>query len=1091
MVEEEEPLAGEPDKVVQVEEGEQPVPELEQAESRASPVMESRNQKKAERMRHYDREEIRQYMQKQKRERKEKLLLGSQQTGYVCHHNRANPVKRSDMGLPDKPRVVINKRKPETTRPAANKWPEQDWGPYDKPNFVDILTSPTAAQQRQKGEKKKQQRPDTASREKSIQTEPVPNQKVDEATQVTARSQMDDDDDSADWLHTVPTTTGRAAQSSQATVENLRTNFSSTESTSRSRLLPHDRLVPVVTTQPKPKPVTNLLRKIEDLEFYIGNLLEAPTFHSLKTPAVHPAEVERPRDIAPSYRPSVPTVDKEVPSLSSFRPPPPPPPAHTRTVPDGPKRVAQSVPPPTPPPRVSSSGRHHQQLLDTTATTEYHPLPDHLAEFLRLEKPSRDGSSGNRQTAAGPSKKFDSQNPEHQPDRRAKYMMEEAELSSLFQLSRPAEVVAARLVESRPPPQQPPPVRQEEPQTYFRDFNEILQMDLTTNPLTERSNSWKRVASRPARSSATDGFPLPAPAPYTILSALSDELKATMNRIPRRAADNSSDSDFQSRLSVSDISVPDAVDKTAPAGTATTTTASAAPSATCSRNEMQPPKNGSGSRTVHEAGSRMTCNPPAERLISARNSADPPKKSNLSTDASQIELDTTAYVTLTPQYTSFDLTPSLAMPLDSTSIADGTVHPAEKEDNDRSMFSAKLSPIPRAVSPLSLISDSEPSIRTERKQSTSSSDRSERDRSIGEKILDESNSRLKTPSPRLVQLQPGGGGSAEGAKKSDELLARLRAEIQRDESLYRSLQHVDRLEDSATKESSNRFRIQIDSKTKNFLEAQTDALRAIAQQVQTTGLAPNSSAYLQGSQAAMEVDRVQGRKALDSVRQTYTSDFEEASVRSSPEVPTEMAATESVAKSSRRPSTDLGSDSERGGLESSVLSDASVLPPKAVDVLLQEEAKQQRLLLKLREKAQVEKTLAELELLQMQKRILRAQGERDKAASIKKKQRGLLLKLQEERARIEALRRQHKKEEQRGKSASESHHYDSSSWETDWSAASNSTAAADTSTSAREVSIADQPEDDESSTSTLQPISEAIQVCVCTQPISSAFSPLI
>ena len=93
MVEEEEPLAGEPDKVVQVEEGEQPVPELEQAESRASPVMESRNQKKAERMRHYDREEIRQYMQKQKRERKEKLLLGSQQTGYVCHHNRANDSK--------------------------------------------------------------------------------------------------------------------------------------------------------------------------------------------------------------------------------------------------------------------------------------------------------------------------------------------------------------------------------------------------------------------------------------------------------------------------------------------------------------------------------------------------------------------------------------------------------------------------------------------------------------------------------------------------------------------------------------------------------------------------------------------------------------------------------------------------------------------------------------------------------------------------------------------------------------------------------------------------------------------------------------
>ncbi len=450
-------------------------------------------------------------------------------------------------------------------------------------------------------------------------------------------------------------------------------------------------------------------------------------------------------------------------------------------------------------------------------------------------------------------------------------------------------------------------------------------------------------------------------------------------------------------------------------------------------------------------------------------------------DASHFDMNTT-YMTLTPQYTSFEVTASLAMPLDSTSITDGpALLLAAKEANDRSMFSAKLSPIPRAVSPLSLVSDSEPSIHTERKQSTSSSDRSERDRSVGEKMMDESNSRLKTPSPRTVQL-PGGSVEADAAKKSEELLARLRAEIQRDESLYRSLQHVERLEDSATtKESaSKRFRIQIDSKTRTFFEAQTEALRAVAQNVGL--MAPVSAAFLQGSQAAMEVDRVQGRKTLDSGRQTYTSDFEEPSVRSSPEIPTEIP-TESVAKSAqrspRRPVLDPGSDSERGGLDSSAISDISVLPPKAVDVLLQEEAKQQRLLLKLREKAQVEKTLAELELLQMQKRILRAQGERDKAASIKKKQRGLLLKLQEERGRIEALRRQHKKEEQRSKCSE--HHYDSSSWETDWSAASNSnsTAAADTSASVREVSNVDQGGDeDESSTSTLQPISEAIQVCM-------------
>jgi hypothetical protein len=90
--------------------------------------------------------------------------------------------------------------------------------------------------------------------------------------------------------------------------------------------------------------------------------------------------------------------------------------------------------------------------------------------------------------------------------------------------------------------------------------------------------------------------------------------------------------------------------------------------------------------------------------------------SNDETDASQIqqELDTT-YPTLTPQYTSFEATFSL----DSTSITESglAAHPAESDSNNRSMFSTKLSPIPRAISPLTLNSDSDSSaINTERKQ---------------------------------------------------------------------------------------------------------------------------------------------------------------------------------------------------------------------------------------------------------------------------------------------------------------------------------------------------------------------------------------
>ena len=158
------------------------------------------------------------------------------------------------------------------------------------------------------------------------------------------------------------------------------------------------------------------------------------------------------------------------------------------------------------------------------------------------------------------------------------------------------------------------------------------------------------------------------------------------------------------------------------------------------------------------------------------------------------------------------------------------------------------------------------------------------------------------------------------------------------------------------------------------------------------------------------------------------------------------------------------------------MSDTSLLAPNAVDLLLVEEAKQQRLLLKLREKAQVEKTLAELELLQMQKRILRAQGEKEKAATIKKKQRGLLIKLQEERAKIDSLRKSHKRNVvSRKVETSANAAYDSSSWETDCSGSSSTQSAC----SNNNVRGAGDPQPDSHSPierATSQTVSEAIEV---------------
>ncbi|XP_028821253.1 centrosome-associated protein 350-like isoform X2 [Denticeps clupeoides] len=71
-------------------------------------------------------------------------------------------------------------------------------------------------------------------------------------------------------------------------------------------------------------------------------------------------------------------------------------------------------------------------------------------------------------------------------------------------------------------------------------------------------------------------------------------------------------------------------------------------------------------------------------------------------------------------------------------------------------------------------------------------------------------------------------------------------------------------------------------------------------------------------------------------------------------------------------------------------------------------AQHQSSLLKLRERALREKTRAELAWLEHQKRQLRDKGEDDKMPPLRKKQRGLLLKLQQEQAEIKRLQEAHR-----------------------------------------------------------------------------------
>lgn len=870
---------------------------------------------------------------------------------FVCHHKRPAPLTRAEIGLPSsvRPRAPLGKPS-QAPGVAQARRREEDWGPYEQPNFTQTFAVPERRHETDDEKTRKKER-----KEKSIQTETLEPGKVDEATQMTAREL---DGSASNWLYSLPSS--RKALPS----ENQRSAVSSPSS--RSSASGQRDLTESSVSEapgPVPAPVGHLIAQIETLEHYLGNLLESAV-PVAPVPLFDPYSIELP--------PAVPAK--------------PPPSAYCRpgvqtgtfTLPDGRLPLRASVPRSVPPKEPREKQKTRPKFDETSTSTQYRPLPDHYDEYVRLTHRAPKPTS----TPAVKEKK------KHAHD----------DWSCLF-------------------PKQQPVKAQEPQQTYFRDFNEILRADPA---LTEKSNSWRRV-----------------PAREKVLAKLGDEIRQTVDRMSQP---NTSDSDFMSHLSMSEVSVrsaeerPQDVEARRRALAALTDelreTLSKMPQRSTrhesgfqsklSDSAASTPKNGPGSRSGARDAAPRTAKSSDRSASSSRRTVIPAGSLPDEVHDLMQPLEETTFLTLTPHTTSFEASAvERKAPFDSTGDAE-RLHAKEAQPNS-SIFSATFSPIPRAVSPLSLVSEPEKSVdeELERKQSTSSSDRSEHDRSVGEKLVDTPQNRRKSPSPRLDQV-------TNAIKKSDDLLARLRSELMRDESLFRSLQHVSQLEKGV--EQQKNLKIQLDSSTRDFFETQSDALKLLMHQLGSSGAA---GGFRQGSQAAIEVDRAQ---------KSYSSDFE-SEIHS-----------ESSVRESRKRSKSLDAESPES---------EDIAPPKAVDLLLQEEAKQQRLLLKLREKARIEKTLAELELLQMQKRILRAQGERDKAASIKKRQRGLLMKLQEERAKIEGLRRQRRKD---GRQRANESHSSATTYDTSWE------------TDVTHDSV--QPNESDSSTSTLQPVSEDVKVFV-------------
>ena len=142
------PEESEEEKEEEEEEVEEPAtqqPETGNVEESAIPAeveaVEMRRNVKPERIRHYSREVIRNYMAKQKQIRKQ--TSGSPQT-QVCNHTRTSP-KRIDTGIPHIRKTSASRKFLPSAEPTPKfRIPphEENWGPYESPKTLPALPLP-------------------------------------------------------------------------------------------------------------------------------------------------------------------------------------------------------------------------------------------------------------------------------------------------------------------------------------------------------------------------------------------------------------------------------------------------------------------------------------------------------------------------------------------------------------------------------------------------------------------------------------------------------------------------------------------------------------------------------------------------------------------------------------------------------------------------------------------------------------------------------------------------------------------------------------------------------------------------------------
>ena len=455
--------------------------------------------------RFYDREEIRKYMNKKKKERSEKQAAPAT-TGFVCNHSRSRETTRTQSGHHES-RTPSRKSKPPPAAPAvddifAEKYPTYEkphpnWGPYDVPNFTTTFPDKEIHSSQRVGDRKVSRH--QFHDEKSIQTEAQKSIKADQAIQVSMAS--DNNNECETWLVTRDTQTAPDIASAVTTfhLDNRQTTttISSSSSSSRTTSMSLENLM-----RPHPSPEDkrhdNLISKIEHLEQFIGRILVEQPFRGnlLSLPATTTFDV-----FMQKMTPFEPTPSSSFQQAAPFHAQAEPAAVHPKTR----NKTKTSYLAPT-------------KRVDTTASTQYLQLPDQLDTFLRLKK----------KPAAAP------------PPADVPYDSYRAGRHKLFpadnirqKVNPPGSMDQAKRAETAPV------VIAEEPLTYFRDFNEILQMDSNNKaPRRRCSNTW-------------DKLELPQTAPYNVLSAVNEHLAADAARHIPFMNSTTSDSDLKSTFSSS------------------------------------------------------------------------------------------------------------------------------------------------------------------------------------------------------------------------------------------------------------------------------------------------------------------------------------------------------------------------------------------------------------------------------------------------------------------------------------------------------------------------------------------------------------